>query len=163
MSKKNKAVFLDRDGVINRDNVYYTYRLEDFIVNEGIFEALKDFTQKGFTLFVITNQSGIAKGLYGHKEVEIIHQHFSQLCSPHNIEIKEYFYCPHHPDTGNCICRKPDSQLIEKAIALHDIDPSQSWFIGDRERDIQCGAKEGIKGILIEPNASLIPLLKTIV
>ncbi len=163
MTQKNKAIFLDRDGVINRDNVYYTYRVEDFIVNDGVFEALKHFQQKKFLLVVITNQSGIAKGLYGHKEVDAIHHYFSTLCKTHGITITEYFYCPHHPSRSNCICRKPDSLLIEKAIAIYNIDVEQSWFIGDRERDIQCGAKAGVKGILIESNQSLLPLLTEII
>ena len=77
-----------------------------------------------------------------------------------NIKIEEIYYCVHHPETGSCLCRKPDSLHVEKALARFDIDPILSYFIGDKERDILAGEKVGVKGILIESNASLVDAIQ---
>ncbi len=160
--KKNKAVFFDRDGVINRDNNYYTFKIEDFIVNDGIFEALRLLCDNNYLLFVITNQSGIAKGEYSNEDVNQVHEYFKKLCAQKLIEIQELYHCPHHPDYGNCICRKPDSLLIEKAIAAFNIDATQSYFIGDRSRDIEAASKCNLTSFLVEPNENVLPIVKKI-
>jgi D-glycero-D-manno-heptose 1,7-bisphosphate phosphatase len=154
----NKAVFLDRDGVINIDIKDYTYRLEDFKIIDGVIEAMKIFSEKGYLLIVITNQGGIAKRLYGHQQVAVLHGHLETILSKENILLTDIYYCPHHPVTGNCICRKPDSLLLEKAIARYEIDPSLSYFIGDRERDVIAGEKAGVHTIMIETNSSLLDI-----
>lgn len=160
---KNKAVFFDRDGVINRDDSYYTFKSEDFIVNTGVFESLKMLQEENFLLFIITNQSGVAKSLYTNDDVESVHTHFKKLCSGNGINLTEIYHCPHHPDFSNCICRKPDSLLIEKAIAAFNIDTSQSYFIGDRERDIVAAEKTGLTTFLVESNSNLIPVIEKII
>ncbi len=160
---KNKVVLLDRDGVINVDNEYYTYREEDFIVNEGVFETLKTLSEKGFKLAVITNQSGIAKSLYTAMDVKRLHHSFDNKCKALGINISGFFFCPHHPEYGNCICRKPDSLLAEKALALLNADILQSWFIGDRQRDIDCGKKVGLNTILITSNQNLNTVIQQII
>lgn len=159
----NKAIFLDRDGVINKSNSYYTFKKEEFVFNEGVIATLKKFCENGFLLFVITNQSGVAKSLYSNDDVDAVHQIMIEELAKHNITITEVYHCPHHPDAGKCLCRKPDSLLLEKAIARFEIDCSQSWFIGDRQRDIDAAQKAGIKGILVEENSDMgnvISLLK---
>lgn len=154
-----KAIFLDRDGVINEERGEYTWLLEDFKLNEGLVEALKVFLEKKYMLIVISNQSGIAKGVYKKEEVEYLHLHLGRVLKKHGIELAEIYYCPHHPDFGKCLCRKPGSLLLEKAIARFQIDPSLSYFIGDADRDVEAGEKAGVKTIKVEPNSSLMNVI----
>ena len=150
-----KAIFLDRDGVINRERSDYTYRLEDFEILPDVIETLLYFQQKKYLLIIVSNQSGIAKNIYTHEDVETLHSYLSKVFEDNHIQMAEIYYCPHHPEKGKCLCRKPESLLVEKAIARFKINPSLSYFIGDKERDVQAGEKAGVKGILIEANSSL--------
>jgi D-glycero-D-manno-heptose 1,7-bisphosphate phosphatase len=159
----NKAVFLDRDGVINQERGHYTYGLEEFILNDGLFEALKVFQDKGFLLIVITNQGGIAKGLYSNADVEILHNYLIETLTKKGIHLTEIYYCPHHPDTGICLCRKPGSLMLEKALARFDIEASKSYFIGDNERDIIAGKAVDVNTIHIEPNTPLTTIIDQVV
>ena len=150
----NKAIFLDRDGVINVERGY-TYRLEDFVILPHLIETLQYLQQKNYLLIIVSNQSGVAKQLYQQADVEVLHKHLVSELKINNITLSEIYYCIHHPDVSRCICRKPDSLFIEKALARFDIDASRSYFIGDKERDVQAAAKAGVNGILIEANSSL--------
>ena len=145
----NKAVFLDRDGVINFERGY-THTLEDFVILPDLIEVLQILKQKGYLLIVISNQSGIAKGLYLQSETEILHTYLKDELRKNNVALDEIYYCAHHPDVGRCICRKPESLFVEKALARFNIDASKSYFIGDKERDTEAGEKVGVKGILIK-------------
>lgn len=142
----NKCVFLDRDGVINVDKVDYTYKLEDFRIIPGVIEGLKKLKEQGYLLVVITNQSGIAKGIYGHEDVAICHDHFQKVSG--NL-IDAWYYCPYHPVESESLTRKPESLLFEKAIAKFDVDISKSFMVGDKERDLIPAKKLGIKTILV--------------
>lgn len=153
--EKQKAIFLDRDGVLIRERGDYTWLLEDLKINPGVVEALQNFSRQGYLLIVISNQAGIDKGLYSKQDADYLHLHISRNLGMNGITIAEYYYCPHHPTVGKCICRKPDSLLLEKAIARFNIDASQSFFIGDAERDIEAGLKAGVTAIKIEPNGDL--------
>ena len=157
----NKAIFLDRDGVINFERGY-THRLEDFVILPDLIEILQILKQKGYLLIVISNQSGIAKGLYLQSETEMLHAYLKEELRKNNVVLDEIYYCIHHPDVSKCICRKPDSLFVEKALARFNIDPSKSYFIGDKERDTESGEKAGVKGILIEANISLKTILNQI-
>lgn len=148
-----QAVFLDRDGVLNREKGDYITRIEDFELLPHIFNNLKRLQEAGFLLIVISNQGGIAKGLYTHAGLKQMHDFLMGELDKQEIELSEIFYCPHHPSTGKCLCRKPDSLLVEKAIAKYNIQPDASFFIGDKPRDIEAGLKAGVKGMLIEANA----------
>ncbi|MCE3278139.1 MAG: histidinol-phosphate phosphatase family protein [Bacteroidetes bacterium] len=150
----NKAIFLDRDGVINVERGYI-HRLEDFVILPDLVENLQMYLAKGYLLLVVSNQSGIAKGLYTQAEVETIHSFLTNELTKSNIHLSEIYYCIHHPDVSKCICRKPDSLFVEKALARFNIDPSKSYFIGDKERDVEAAEKAGVKGILIEANSPL--------
>jgi D-glycero-D-manno-heptose 1,7-bisphosphate phosphatase len=163
MQSKNKAIFLDRDGVLIRERGDYTWLLEDMIVNDDVDKALRLFIEAGYLLIVISNQSGIDKGLYTKKDADYLHLHLDRFFRNKNILIEEYYYCPHHPSVSNCLCRKPESLLLEKAIARFNIDPSVSWFIGDADRDIEAGKKAGVKTLKIEVNGSLIDAALSIV
>ena len=153
----NKAIFLDRDGVINREDGYIS-RVEQFIINDGVVDALKYFQQKGYLLIVITNQGGVAKGLYHHIDVDKIHGYLVEKLEQAGIKLTAIYYCPHHPVIGKCLCRKPDSLMLEKAIARFDIDASKSYFIGDHDRDIEAGKKAGVNTIKIDANSSLLKI-----
>lgn len=158
---KNKAVFLDRDGVINVERSY-TYRLEDFVILEDVMEVLKVLKEKGYLLVIVSNQSGVAQGIYKQEDVEVLHTYMHEEFNKNNISIEETYYCPHHPTKGRCICRKPESLFVEKALARFDIDASKSYFIGDKQRDIDAGENVGVKGVLIEANSSLKNILNDI-
>jgi D-glycero-D-manno-heptose 1,7-bisphosphate phosphatase len=158
----NKAVFLDRDGVINVEHGF-TFELERFTILPDLFEMLKWFREKGFMLIVVSNQSGVAKGLYKQDHVEMLHRHLNEELKSRGLFFDEIYYCIHHPDISKCICRKPDSLFIEKALARFDIDPAKSYFIGDKDRDVEAGEKAGVKGILIEANSSLTLLKEMII
>ncbi|MDN4164969.1 HAD family hydrolase [Cytophagales bacterium LB-30] len=143
----NKCVFLDRDGVLNYDHGDYTYRLEDFHVLLGVPEALRQLKEAGFLLVVITNQAGIAKGLYTDAEVNACHDKLQGACGG---IIDAFYHSPYHPSVTQSIGRKPGSLLFEKAIAKFQINPLESWMIGDRSRDIEAAQPLQIKGIFIE-------------
>lgn len=157
----NKAVFLDRDGVINVERGY-THRLEDFVILPDLIEVLQLLQKKGYLLIIVSNQSGIAKEFYKQTDVEILHTHLLEVFKKNNIVLSEIYYCVHHPDVSRCICRKPDSLFVEKGLARFDIDASKSYFIGDKERDTEAAEKAGVKGFLIEANSSLKLLLNQI-
>ena len=163
MKEKTKAIFLDRDGVINYDgNEYYTYKIEDFILNEGVVEALSVLKDKGYIFIVISNQGGIGRGLYQKDDADRLHTHMRSLFAEKGIVFTEVYYCPHYPDTGNCLCRKPQNLMIEKAIARFNIDRESSYFIGDREKDEEAAKNAGIKPIRIKANESLMGYLEKI-
>jgi D-glycero-D-manno-heptose 1,7-bisphosphate phosphatase len=137
----------------------YTHRLEDFVILPDVMETLRILQEKGFLLVVISNQSGIGKDLYTQEDVETIHSFLQNEMTKAGVRLSEIYYCVHHPDTGRCICRKPDSLFVEKALARFNIDPRKSYFIGDKDRDVEAAEKAGVKGILIEANSSLKLLL----
>lgn len=149
-----KAIFLDRDGVINRERGEYTWKLEDFEFNKGLFEFLKQLNN--YIFIVITNQGGIAKGIYSHSNVNSINELMYSKFTENNLELTDIFYCPHHSAREKCLCRKPESLMLEKAIARYNIDASNSYFIGDSQRDIDAGEKVGLNTIKIHPNDNLI-------
>ncbi|MCD6566563.1 MAG: HAD family hydrolase [Bacteroidales bacterium] len=155
-----KAIFLDRDGVlINDAGRYYIYKTDDIIINNGVIDALKRLTNMGFLLVVISNQGGVAKQIYTKEDVEKIHSELKRQFKIEGIDIKEYYYCPHHSDVEKCLCRKPEPILIEKALARFNIDPNKSFMIGDNKRDIDAGKKVGLSCIKIKPNQNLLDVL----
>ena len=158
-----KAIFLDRDGVINDGTLYYTYRQEDFKFNRGIFTGLRMLRDAGFIFVVITNQAGVAKGLYTDKDVENLHRYMCDELKKRGIEIAAVYYCPHYPEiSGPCACRKPGTKMIDDAVEKFNIDRASSFLIGDGERDIECASRAGITGIKINKNESIVPYCKKI-
>ena len=159
MPVKNKAVFLDRDGVLNREMGDYVRRVEDFHILDN-FATLKTLQDRGYLLIVATNQGGLAKGWYTEDELAKMHTRLKKTYLQHGVEITDIFYCPHHPDfTGDCDCRKPKPGLLLQGIEKYNIDPSKSYFIGDRERDVEAGTAAGVKGILINSDQPLSEVL----
>lgn len=152
----NKAVFLDRDGVINQERGEYTFRKDEFILLPELIDSLAILHSKGYSLIVISNQSGIAKGIYTKQDVFGLDKILQEKMRERNINLTHFYFCPHHPDfNGKCLCRKPESVLFEKAIARYAIDPLKSFMIGDKERDIIPAKKLGIRTFLITPNESI--------
>jgi|SRR5690554_3549692 D-glycero-D-manno-heptose 1,7-bisphosphate phosphatase len=158
-----KAVFLDRDGVINDGSLYYTYLIDDFKINKGVIEGLKLLQNHGFLLVIITNQSGVAKGIYSGKDVEAVHEYLIEILRKHNVDIAGIYVCPHHPDISSCDCRKPKTALFEQAIRDLSVDVAHSYMIGDSERDIIAGEKMGLRSVLIDKNENILPYCKSIV
>ena len=156
----HKAIFLDRDGVIsnNRDH-YYITRLEEFEINPGVVKVLLDLQKRGYIFIVITNQGGISQGENTTESVDRIHNYMTGILYYEGIEVQEIYYCPHHSDNEACLCRKPLPLMIEKALARCDIDPLQSYFIGDSERDVEAGEAAGLQTILIKSNSDLRQVL----
>lgn len=160
---KNKAVFLDRDGVLNKELGDYVCNLEDFHVLEHNFKPLKELQDRGYLLIVVTNQGGVAKGWYSEETLGKMHQHLREQYAAHGIHLTEVYYCRHHPEyNGKCMCRKPGSLLLEKAIARYNVDKKQAYFIGDRERDVIAGEAAGIVGILIDSDQPISEVLHLI-
>jgi D-glycero-D-manno-heptose 1,7-bisphosphate phosphatase len=160
---KKKAIFLDRDGVLNKEMGDYVCRLEDFHVLDYNIPALKTLQDKGYLLLVATNQGGIAKGWYTEERLAEMHQLLRETFRAGGVEITDIFYCPHHPDfTGDCDCRKPKPGLLLQGIAKYNIDPAKSYFIGDRERDVEAGTAAGVKGILISSDQPISEVLDLI-
>lgn len=145
----NKCVFLDRDGVLNEDRTDYVYRIEDFIIPDGVPEALRLLKDAGYLLIVITNQAGIAKGLYTRDDVMACYNYLQQQCG-HLID--DIYYSPHHPKyDSESLTRKPGSLMLEKAMAKYGITPDDSWMIGDALRDMQAGKRVGVRTVRITP------------
>ena len=142
----NKCVFLDRDGVLNEDNPNYTFLVEKFEILPGVLEGLTQMKRAGYLLVVVTNQSGIAQGLYTQQQMEACHQYFQAQSG--NL-IDHFYFCPYHPTVTASLSRKPGSLMFEKAQAKFNIDFTQSWMIGDRGRDIIPARALGIKTIQI--------------
>jgi D-glycero-D-manno-heptose 1,7-bisphosphate phosphatase len=159
----NKAIFLDRDGVLNEEIGRYVSCIEEFIILPDVIESLKILQQKGYLLIVITNQGGIAKRLYNEHILNEIHSQLKMMLEKEGVKLTEIYYCPHHPEfSGNCLCRKPGSLLLEKAMARFNIDRLSSYFIGDNIRDVEAGESAGVKCIKIESNSSLKKILTII-
>jgi D-glycero-D-manno-heptose 1,7-bisphosphate phosphatase len=114
-------------------------------------------------LLVATNQGGLAKGWYSETELSKMHALLKETYKEHGVTLTDIFYCPHHPDfTGDCDCRKPKPGLLLQGIEKYNVDPSKSYFIGDRERDVEAGTAAGVKGILIDSDQPLSEVLHLI-
>ena len=154
--RTRKAVFLDRDGTINKDTVHL-YRKEEFEFLPDADKAIADIKKLGYLAIVITNQAGIAKGLYSPDDADSLHEYInSQLAEKHSVIADGYYYCPHHPDAViekykvNCSCRKPHPGLISDAVRDFsdmgiEIDLENSFMVGNRNSDTLAGMNAGIK------------------
>ncbi len=141
---KNKALFVDRDGVINVEK-NYVHTVDEFEFIPEIFGILKKYQDEGFLIIVVSNQAGVARNYYTEKDVKIVNNWMVHKLKEKGITIREVYYCPHHPDfTGDCECRKPRPGMILKALEKYNIDPEKSVLIGDKETDILAGRNAGI-------------------
>ena len=158
------AAFLDRDGVINKDKGYI-HKIEDFEWIEGAKESIKYLNNKGCYVFVVTNQSGIARGYYSERDVILLHDYINNELKKVNAIIDEFFFSPYHPDNTNDFLhlshlRKPNTGMLDLAASRWQIDKSKSFLIGDKKTDIVCAKKFAIKGHLFR-NGNLLDFIKS--
>ena len=140
---KIKALFLDRDGVINID-YGYVYQIEKFEFTKGIFDLLRLFLDKGYLLFIVTNQSGIGRGYYSEEDFQLLTLWMLDEFKRENIKIMSVEHCNHAPEE-NCACRKPQIGMVENILAQYEIDLENSWLIGDKQSDIDLAINSGIR------------------
>jgi D-glycero-D-manno-heptose 1,7-bisphosphate phosphatase len=155
-----KAIFFDRDGVLNKEIGDYVCKIEDFEILPDAVDCIKLAKSLGFLAIVVTNQGGIVKKLYSAEELDTFHLKLQNACEENGTKIDDFYYCPHHPISSKCLCRKPDSLMLEKAVAKYNIDKTKSFMIGDTSRDIEAAQKAGIHGLLIQPNSNKFHLLE---
>jgi D-glycero-D-manno-heptose 1,7-bisphosphate phosphatase len=149
------AAFLDRDGVLNRDHGY-VHSPDRFEWMPGAIEAVRLLNQHGYLVFVITNQSGIARGLYTSHHVETLHRWMNEDLQRHGAHIDDFAYCPHHPQGSVaefsvvCACRKPEPGMITGLMKRWPVDRARSFVIGDRDIDVQAAQQAGLPGHLFQ-------------
>ncbi|MBR5233921.1 MAG: HAD-IIIA family hydrolase [Clostridia bacterium] len=164
--RKGKAAFLDRDGTINI-NTGHLFRQEDFIFTQNAPERIAELQKKGYYITVISNQAGVAKGMYTENDIAKLNSFINKKLLPYGVIIDAFFHCPHHPDgvvkeyTVDCDCRKPKAGMIFKAVEYYkslgiEIDLSQSILIGDKDTDIQAGETAGV-GRCIKAENNIFP------
>lgn len=149
-----KAVFLDRDGVINVEKGY-VHRIRDFQLLPGVPRAIRLLNDAGFLVIVVTNQSGVARGYYSLDAVHRLHRHLDAELAPFGAHIDAYYVCPHHPEHGDaelkvgCSCRKPLPGMLEQASADFGIRMGESYMIGDKATDVAAGRAAGCRTLFI--------------
>jgi len=158
------AAFLDRDGVINKEKGY-VYKVDDFEWIEGSKESIKYLNDNGYYVFVVTNQSGIARGYYSEKDVIFLHKYINDELKNINAHIDEFFFSPYHPDNTKKYShlshlRKPEVGMLDMAASKWKIDKPKSFLIGDKKTDIECAEKFFIRGHLFK-GGSLLDFIKS--
>lgn len=154
-AKKSAAVFLDRDGTIVRD-VDYLRCLRQLEVLPGVPEAIRLLRRSGLKVIVVTNQSGVARGLFSEKELRTIHQELQRRLAEENARLDAVYYCPHHPTEGRepyrilCGCRKPSTGLVWQACDEFSLDRARSYLVGDQTVDMELAARIGARGVWID-------------
>ena len=157
------AVFLDRDGVINKDKEY-VHKINNFEWVEGAKDSIKYLNNKGYYVFVATNQSGIARGYYSEKDVILLHEYINNELKKISAFIDEFFFSPYHPDNTKEFLhlshlRKPDTGMLDLAASKWPIDKSRSFLVGDKDTDIKCAEKFSIRGHLFK-DGNLLDFIK---
>lgn len=157
MSLRRRALFLDRDGVINVDR-HYIFRPEQFEVIDGVFDTLRRAQALGYALILVTNQSGIARGYFSHAQYFGLEAHMRAVFAAQGIAFDAIYHCPHHPDGSVaefatiCPCRKPQPGMILQAALEHNIDLAGSVLVGDKQSDIDAADAAGVgRSYLLDP------------
>ena len=156
-----KAAFLDRDGIINKD-YGYVHKINEFVFEDGIFDLIKIFMNLNYKIFIITNQSGIARGYYDEKDLFLLHDYMIKVFLENNITITDLYYCPHlvtsslEPYAIDCNCRKPKPGMIIKAAADYNVDLKNSVLIGDNLTDVEAGRRAGVGQNILISNETVI-------
>lgn len=152
-SNLRPAAFFDRDGVLNHD-VGYIHKPADFVWVEGARDAIRRLNALGALVFVVTNQAGIARGMYQESDVVALHRWVNARLEADAARIDAFYFCPHHPSAGNgpysiaCECRKPAPGMLKRAAAEWPVDLGASFLVGDRETDLAAAAAAGVRGHL---------------
>jgi D-glycero-D-manno-heptose 1,7-bisphosphate phosphatase len=145
---RRRAVFLDRDGTIIED-VGYPRDPNQIRLLPGAAHAIQRLNATGFVPLVVTNQSGIARGILSEEDYRRTERRLDELLAPFGAQIEGHYFCPHHPELSPCECRKPGTLLYRQASRQFDIDLERSWWVGDRMRDVQPAQAFGARGILL--------------
>ena len=151
----NRAVFLDRDGVITEDPPHYAHRLDQLRLIPRSARAIQRLNAHNFRIIIISNQSGIARGYYQEEDVKIFNDGMEHLLARESAHIDAIYYCPHHPNAKierykiNCNCRKPKPGMILDAAQKYSIDLRNSFVVGDKWSDIEAGRAAGCKTVLV--------------
>ena len=154
--RQTPAILLDRDGVINRD-LGYVARIADFEFLPGVFAALRALAAGGFRLIVVTNQSGIGRGLYSPADFQTLNDWMLAQLRGEGVEIAAVYHCPHAPE-ANCGCRKPAPGLLLEAARAHRLDLARSWLVGDKPSDIEAARRAGVgRAVLVRSGQPLAP------
>lgn len=161
MNNKNKAIFLDRDGVLNKKRNDYVKSIDELEIFPNIGREISKIKNQGFLIIVVTNQSVINRGIITKEKLFEIHSKIQDILIKDKTSIDKFYFCPHRPDE-NCKCRKPNPGLILQAINEFSIDVSKSWMVGDSKTDIEAGRKAGCKTIFLDENDSFKKILKII-
>lgn len=140
-------MFLDRDGTLNVEKDYL-FRFEDWTYLPGVVGALKELSDLGFLLVVVSNQSGVGRGYYTEADVEKLHQRVKDDLGSHGVSVAGFYFCPHGPTEG-CLCRKPEPGLLLRALKDFDIDPNASFMVGDKATDVEAGRRAGATSLLV--------------
>ena len=149
-----KTIFLDRDGVINKE-VRYLYRLSDFEFIDGVFDACLYFQKLSYKIIIISNQSGIARGYYNENDYQKLTEWMLGQFNDNGINILDIFYCPHSPESL-CECRKPKPGMLIEAEYKYNISMKDSWMIGDKETDIKAANLAGIINTILVRSGHLV-------
>lgn len=149
-----RALFLDRDGTINANPPWggYVWRFSDFRLLNGVERSLRRFRDAGFDFIVVTNQSGITKGLFSHEDIQRLHEQAAELLAGRGIEIADFYCCPHTRDF-DCECRKPKPGMLFRAAEEHGIDLASSLMVGDSAKDVEAGKRAGTRTAFLWGNA----------
>ena len=140
----NKALFMDRDGVVNVDKGH-VYLREQFEFSEGIFDLCRKYADAGYIILIITNQAGIAKSIYTEADFDKLTKWMIRQFRKRGVPIAKVYHCPHHPDVdGYCQCRKPNPGMILQAMKDFDLDISGCLLMGDKDSDLEAGRSAGI-------------------
>jgi len=161
MNNKNKAIFLDRDGVLNKKRNDYVKSIDELEIFPNIGREISKIKNQGFLIIVVTNQSVINRGIITKEKLFEIHSKIQDVLIKDKTSIDKFYFCPHRPDE-NCKCRKPNPGMILQAINEFSIDVSKSWMVGDSKTDIEAGRKAGCKTIFLDENDSFKKILKII-
>jgi len=153
-----KAVFLDRDGVLNVKRNDYVKDLGELQILPDISKAIKKLNGWGYLVFIITNQSIINRKIISQQKLEQINEFLLSNISKGGAKVEKIYYCPHRPDE-NCVCRKPSPGLLFQAIKEYEISPSKSIFIGDDWTDIEAAKQANVRGLKIETNGDLLEFI----
>lgn len=140
------AIFLDRDGTLIED-VGYLSECHQVKLLPGAAEAVQAFNRGGWTVIIVTNQSGVARGMFDEARIHEVQAHVQQVLNRNGAFIDAYYFCPHGPDAG-CACRKPRPGMLLQAAREHGIDLARSWMIGDKPSDVEAGRAAGCRTIL---------------
>ncbi|WP_374165173.1 D-glycero-alpha-D-manno-heptose-1,7-bisphosphate 7-phosphatase [Arcticibacter sp. MXS-1] len=151
----NKAVFVDKDGTLIPDIPYNTDPAL-ITLQENTAEGLRQLQSEGYLIIIISNQAGVARGIFEEKALDAVIGRMRELLQEQDVRLDGFYYCPHHPEgtvagyAVECDCRKPSPGMIQRAVRDFDIDPFQSWMIGDILNDVEAGKRAGCRSILLD-------------